>query len=134
MVRRMVDFFYTGDYKDEDGGHGEPECSGDGGLSPLRIHARMFALADMYQVDDLMTLAVGKYVKALKQGAGPTELLEPIPDVYRSTPSSVRALRDKAVAAIRGELERPGAKDALLAAYDDIADAAPAFIKDLLTS
>ncbi|KXX79896.1 hypothetical protein MMYC01_203774, partial [Madurella mycetomatis] len=54
MVRRMVDYFYTGDYDNSSGPTpdqcpGKPKSNDEEELPPLRIHARMFALADMYQ-------------------------------------------------------------------------------------
>ena len=53
MVRRMVEYFYTGDYKDcsestQEQGKEKSECSGEEMPIALCIHARMFALADMY--------------------------------------------------------------------------------------
>ncbi|RYP85012.1 hypothetical protein DL769_001055 [Monosporascus sp. CRB-8-3] len=158
MVRRMVEYFYTGDYKDcsestRDPSEGDPECSDEEGLTALCIHARMFALAEMYQVDHLQSLAVAKYGKALEKKGNIQELLDSIPDIYELTPCSVRALRDKAVMALRMELARTtrlrqsafanfgasgdqsgGAADSLIAAYDEVATESPKFLKDLLTS
>lgn len=162
VVRRMVDYFYTGDYGDPivptqtpDQCPVKPESSNEEELPPLRLHARMFALADMYQVDHLQTLAVNKYGKAVDRTSSFQDLLDSIPDVYQLTPSSVRALRDKAIIAFRAELERAprsgdwpfetsspdqsgqhskGAADALIAAYDEVAAETPEFLKDLLNS
>ncbi|GAB1320967.1 BTB domain-containing protein [Madurella fahalii] len=157
MVRRMVEYFYTGDYEDcsrseQAPTEKKPENNGssseEDGLTPLRLHAKMFALADMYQVDHLQSLAVSKYGKELGWGAKIQDILDSIPDVYQLTPSSVRALRDRAVVALRAELGKPtrlrfersgdqGDKttaDTLLEAYDEIAAESPEFLKDLLSS
>jgi hypothetical protein len=114
----------------------------------------MFALADMYQVDRLQSLAVTKYGKALEKNPSIEDLLDSISDVYQLTPPSVRALRDKAVVALRLHLERTrrlhqpaffadpdsfadesgGGTDTLMGAFDDIATGFPEFLKDLLSS
>ncbi|AEO59864.1 hypothetical protein MYCTH_2020741, partial [Thermothelomyces thermophilus ATCC 42464] len=98
MVRRMVEYFYTGNYKDcgeptQDPSKETPECSDEEGLTALCIHARVFALAEMYQVDGLQSLAVTKYGKALARSTNIQDLLDSIPDVYQLTPCTVRALR-----------------------------------------
>lgn len=116
MVRRMVEFFYTGDYEgcdrpDQALGEEKPEgndgSSEEDGLTPLCLHARMFALADMYQVDRLQSLTVSRYGKEVDRGAKMRDLLNSITDVYQLTPSSVRALRDKAVVALRTGVGKP---------------------------
>lgn len=158
MVRRMVEYFYTGDYADcdepaKDASKEKPERGDEEGLTALCVHARMFALADMYQVDRLQSLAVTKYGKALERSSGIQDLFDSIPDVYKLTPDSVRALRDKAVLALRAKLwqaMRPrqftvagsstsgdgdgGAADSLMAVYDEVATETPEFLKDLLGS
>ncbi|KAL8364645.1 hypothetical protein RB595_003769 [Gaeumannomyces hyphopodioides] len=123
------------------------------GLAASCIHARMFALADMYQVDHLQSLAATKYGKALEKRSNIQDLLDSIPDVYQLTPCSVRALRNKAVTALRVELGRTkrlrqytaadpttsgdnsgGGVDSFMAAYDEVATETPEFLKDLLSS
>jgi len=151
MVRRMVEYFYTGDYTDcsastQDPSKDKPGCSDEEGLTALCIHARMFALADIYQVDRLQSLAASKYGKALEKRSNIHDLLDSISDIYQLTPCSVRALRDMAVVALRVELGRAtrlrqssgdhsaGAADSLMAVYDEIATETPEFLKDLLSS
>lgn len=159
MVRRMVDFFYTGDYKvcsesAEEISKEKPECSDEEGLTALCTHARMFALADMYDVDRLQSLAATKYSKELEKNPNIEDLLDSVSDVYRLTPTSVRTLRDKAIVAVRVQLGRTrrlrqpnffadpepsrdesgGATDTLMAAWDEIATEFPEFLKDLLGS
>lgn len=160
MVRRMVDYFYTGDYtycseSPQDLCQGKPEHSDEEAFPEMRVHARMFALAEMYQVDGLRTLAVTKYGEATVGAKSPSiqELLDSIPDIYQLTPSSVRLLRDKVVVTLRAELGRAtrrqqvsvsnhteagdqsgGGVDTLMAVYDKIAAESPEFLKDLLSS
>ncbi|KAL8347969.1 hypothetical protein RB598_001345 [Gaeumannomyces tritici] len=158
MVRRMVEYFYTGDYTDcnettKDPSKEKSEHSDEEGLTALCIHARMFALADIYQVDRLQSLAATKYGKALEKGSNIQDLFDSIPDVYQLTPYSVRALRDKAVLALRVKLGQAirlrqftvaspstsgdnsgGAADSLMEVYDEVATETPEFLKDLLSS
>jgi len=151
LVRRMVEYFYTGDYEDcsiqfrmptvteekPAGDHGDEE---ENGLTSLRLDAEMLALAEMYQADSLQSLAVAKYGKEIV-GARTQYLLDSIPDVYDLTPSSVRALRGKAVIAVRTAITKPtrffgdeAAADIILNNYDDIIAETPEFLKDLLSS
>ncbi|EJT76900.1 hypothetical protein GGTG_06814 [Gaeumannomyces tritici R3-111a-1] len=158
MVRRMVEYFYISNYTDCNEATLDPskeklERSGEEGLTALCIHARMFALADIYQVDRLQSLAATKYGKALEKRSNLQDLLDSIPDVCQLTPCSVRALRDKAVVALRVELGQAtrlhqftvasptafgdntgGAADSLMAVYDEVATETPEFLKDLLSS
>ncbi|KAL8364643.1 hypothetical protein RB595_003769 [Gaeumannomyces hyphopodioides] len=157
MVRRMVEYFYTGDYTDCNEATRDPSKekadNDELGLAASCIHARMFALADMYQVDHLQSLAATKYGKALEKRSNIQDLLDSIPDVYQLTPCSVRALRNKAVTALRVELGRTkrlrqytaadpttsgdnsgGGVDSFMAAYDEVATETPEFLKDLLSS
>lgn len=158
MVRRMVEYFYTADYKDcgestQDPSKETPECSDEEGLTALCIHARVFALAEMYQVDGLQSLAVTKYGNAVARSANIQDLLDSIPDVYQLTPCTVRALRDKVIVGLHVELGRTtrlhqfaganpaasgdqsgGAADSLMAVYDELATESPEVLKDLLSS
>lgn len=51
LVEKLVSFFYTADYNDS-------LDSSDANLSVLQLHARMFALAEQYCIDDLRSLSV----------------------------------------------------------------------------
>ncbi|KAK0631332.1 hypothetical protein B0T14DRAFT_559145 [Immersiella caudata] len=110
LVRRLAEYFYTGDYKDwpnrssQIPGTAEKPVDDDAvedadGLTSLHLHAQIFALAEMYQVDSLHGLAAAKYDDEVVGTAMPG-LLDSIPDAYDLTPSSVRALRDKAIIAV----------------------------------
>ncbi len=110
----MVEYFYTGDYGNfgesmQKQGKEKSECSDEETPPALRLHAQVFALAEMYQVNPLQDLAVTKYSKALGTIPDIERLLDSIPDVYQLTPTSVRALRDKAIIAFRTLLVRVGA-------------------------
>jgi hypothetical protein len=97
----MVEYFYTGDYEDtleprQDPGDEELRYK-DNDESPtaLCLHASMFALADMYQVDGLKSLAVTKYSSTVAEGANIHDILGSIQAVYGLTPSSVQTLSSR---------------------------------------
>lgn len=155
----MVEFFYIGDYEGcdiqlspvvgtDETPAGNPADEERNDLTPLRLHAQMFALAEMYQVDPLQSLAVAKYIKDVEMGATIEDMLQSIPDIYDLTPISARSLRDKAVIAVRTKLRglpryhngvytvsatKKVAADILIAKYDDIVAETPEFLKDLLS-
>jgi hypothetical protein len=156
-VRRMVDFFYTCDYADckqtaLEGLAEEPSVlqwseDDDGeGVPPLILHARMFALAEMYQVDQLKTLAINKYSGATERGATVQDILASIPEVYQ--PTTCSTLRKRLITALRSQLGRrssewsktskektsESAANTLLEAVDEHAEGSPDFLKDLLSS
>ncbi|KAK5659736.1 hypothetical protein OQA88_947 [Cercophora sp. LCS_1] len=151
LVRRMVEYFYRGDYEDhrsspdipiEDNKPAEPDESDAGhDISKLQLHARMFALADMYQVEGLQSLATAKYMAALESSTNMKQILQSVPDVFNLTPPSARQLRDKVVVALRSHRlwwtlssESSGGADHVTAAYDQLAVDAPDFLKELLGS
>lgn len=108
MVRHMIQYFYTGDYtncgKTTQSHNAESPEDRDKDLNPLRTHAKMFALADMYQIEGLMNLAATRYGEALDKHISVEEIFDSIPDVYGLTPETVRALRDRVVLALRTKL------------------------------
>ena len=162
LVRRMIEFFYTGDYQDwgdqpsqvpgekqKKNHENRDNDSEENTVTALCLHAKMFALADMYQVDRLQSMAVAKYGKELERGASMQDVLDSIPDVYQLTPSTVRALRDRAIIAVRTGVRKPTqrlfetsgdqsrnevAADTLLGNWDGIVAESPDFLKDLLSS
>ena len=149
MVRRMIDYFYTLDYADGE----RPKSFPEKGPYLPRIHATMFALANMYQVDGLQSLAASKFAKALKEGGTLSvrfsNVIVSIPDVYELTPCSVRTLLDMAVEGFRAfhaEIVRGARRDAVPPAgagvpvdivmrqISDLVGRTPDFVKDILSS
>ncbi|KAL8645535.1 MAG: hypothetical protein Q9210_006657, partial [Variospora velana] len=105
IIQRLMSFFYTGDYGDLpsiqpsfffvheycDAG------TDDRRQESLILHCAMYACADRYSVADLKTQAEGKF-QALVVSFWPLkELPTLIADVYTSTPSNDRGLRDSIV-------------------------------------
>ncbi|KAK1752627.1 hypothetical protein QBC47DRAFT_404950 [Echria macrotheca] len=181
LVRRMVDYFYIGNYnpveddesnEDAHGQEEEEEQRGEGDgeetagepvseeltdddLPPLRLHAKMFALAEMYGVGPLKDLAMKKYMSVVLKGVPIQDIIDSVPDIYGPTAEKVRGMRDTAVAATRARLAqdrfRVGNRTAIFAKskktepaevriaaflenFGDTFAAYPEFVKDLLAS
>jgi hypothetical protein len=125
-LEKMVTFFYNTDYDDDlpDGTE----------LSLLQLHTRMFALADQYEILNLSTIAAKKYCSRCAVSWTPTEFLASIRDVYGSTPSCVRNLRDSACMAIRKHLPQMLDDESIAKLYEETLTENPDFAKDLLKS
>ncbi|EED11743.1 conserved hypothetical protein [Talaromyces stipitatus ATCC 10500] len=127
IVDRFVQFLYTGDYTISEKDHEGVD------LSPMQYHARVFALADKYDVKTLCDLAANKYYDRLKNDFDYVEFLDSIPDVYQRTLPQSR-LRILAVRFSRERIEDALRDNSNLEKYDNIASQVPAFTKDLLDS
>jgi hypothetical protein len=125
MVEKMINYLYTADY-DSDENVDQPD------ISRLQFHARMFALADKYDIEGLCLLSSEKFLSRFRSSPSALELLESIPDVYTLTPSSVRTLRDKATLCARTNFKKYLRDQSVREAYEKIATEYPEFIKDVL--
>ncbi|KAJ4176988.1 hypothetical protein NW759_017477, partial [Fusarium solani] len=126
----MVDFFYTGDYTEES----EEEDTGEDTTPVLSVHAAMFALADKYNIDELSVLSEKKYSENLTKNPDVFNFLLSISEVYNSTPTSSRGLRDRALAFAREKLPGFLTLSDTKAEFDKATADTPEFIKDLLYS
>lgn len=123
-----MQFLYTGDYasiSEKDREHVD--------LSPLKFHARVFALADKYDVKFLCDLAANKYYFRLRDNFDYVEFLDSIPDVYQLTPPQSR-MRMLAVRFSRERIEYALRDSSSLETFDKITLQVPPFTKDLLDS
>jgi speckle-type POZ protein len=130
MVRRMVDFFYTGDYTEEP----EEEDTGEDEIPVLSVHAAMFALADKYNIEGLTVLSAKKYSENLTKNPDIFNFLLSIPEVYNSTPTSSRGLRDRALAFAREKLPEALTSSDAKEGFDEVTAETPEFINELLYS
>lgn len=124
-LKKMVRFFYDMDYDDN-----LPE---ETDMSLLQLHARMFALADVYDIPGLRAIAQEKYSSRCAVWR-PREFLESIHDVYERTPTTIRQLRDAACIAIRKNLPKMLEDEGIAGFYEEILTEIPEFTKDLLRS
>ncbi|KAI9809482.1 MAG: hypothetical protein M1826_003896, partial [Phylliscum demangeonii] len=106
LVRRMIDFLYKLDYSDE----GEPPNPSseyeDGAVirespptdllecSALTVHARMYAIADKYQIPGLKDLSKRKFSTTVTDKWNNESFSHAVRVVYNSTPQNDRGLRD----------------------------------------
>ena len=123
-LKKLVDFFYSSEYDDC-----LPE---EADISLLQLHARMFALADQYDIPGLSHLAAEKYFSRCTASWEPLEFLVSLQDVYETTPVSTRLLRNTACTAIRKQLPRMLDNKDVAEMYDKILSGTPDFTKDLL--
>jgi hypothetical protein len=131
IVQCMVEYIYTGNYDDVSGTPGF-QCLGD--PSPQCINARVFALADKYQMEGLQALSIGKYSHALEETRDVGLFFRTLPDVFALTPQNVGGLRDVAIQFARKHLARGLQEPRVKAMYDDLVVEIPEFPRDLLSS
>ncbi|KAH6874682.1 BTB/POZ protein [Thelonectria olida] len=130
MVRRLVDFLYTGDYTEKY----EEEVAGEDPISILSVHVAMFALADKYDIEELSALSGKKYCEYLTKNPDVSNFLLSIPEIYESTPTSSRGLRDHALSFSREKLPEFLTGRASKELFDEVAADSPEFIRELLYS
>ncbi len=125
-LQRMVDYFYHADYSDDLGEKAE--------IHPLQLHVKMFSLGDQYEIPHLSTVAAQKYSTRCTSSWDAFEFLTSIADIYETTPSCIKQLRDMACLEIRKHL--PGMlKNTIVAEeYEKILVEVPDFAKELLKS
>ena len=126
----MLQHLYTLDYsghKISIGDEEEPSY-----VSDLHTHASVYALGDEYGIVDLKEEALWKFKEAMEAKKGYNDelelLIEVIPTVYETTPSSDRGLRDVVVAFGAEKLERM--KD--VSGFESAVTQAPAYIVEVL--
>lgn len=131
IVQGMVEYLYTGSYDDKRAGASDETLER---TSAAKFNARMFALADKYQIDDLQTLSVSKYTKAIKEHSDLHTFFETIPDVYLMTPDTARGLRDAALSFSRYHLGTSLHIPEIRKAFDQVSVDVPDFARELLNS
>jgi hypothetical protein len=125
LFTKMMDYFYAGDYGDTGlGKEGEPH-------SILDFHAKIFALADKYDVELLRKRAVDHYKYRLKK-CDALEFLENISVVYGSTPPPIRSLRNVVIQYTKSRLQRIAyEQEGVQEAFLEVVKQAPEFAIDL---
>jgi len=129
-LKKMVNFFYNMSYDDDIPEETEQETGPC--ISPLQLHARMFALGDRYDISGLREVAVKKYSSKCAVAWIPLEFLESISDVYGRTPASLRQLRDAACVVARKNLPKMLDDESVATVYEKVLTETPEFTKDLL--
>lgn len=83
MVDHMLRFLYTSNYLDN-----------AEGSRPLLVDAKVYAMADKYDISDLKHLAQEKFAAALNAGWDIVSFPDVVETVYTTTLASDRGLRD----------------------------------------
>ncbi|KAJ6284636.1 hypothetical protein J3E71DRAFT_359388 [Bipolaris maydis] len=123
-LEKLVDFFYSSKYDD---------CLLErADISLLQLHARMFALADWYDIPGLSHLAVKKYSSRCTTSWEPLEFLVSLQDVYGDTPADIKPLRNTACWAIWRHLPEILDNKEVATMYNKTLSEIPDFTKDLL--
>lgn len=122
MVAFLYNFDYDNDMPDE------PD------MSLLQLHARMFALADQYDIPSLGTLALRKYSSRCTVSWNPIEFLGSIQIVYETTPSCIRQLRKTVCMVIRKHLPSMLREEHVAQMCEEVFTENVEFTKDLLRS
>lgn len=134
VVKKMLDYLYTGDYSElidhspMDVQTEEPTLA----ISPLQLHANLFALGDKYCIPELCVTALGKYSNIIESDFDPFAYLESIPDIFFSPLRNNTGLKDVAVLVPRDNLEFHLRDASVRAKYDLITAQVPEFAKQLL--
>jgi hypothetical protein len=126
QLEKLVQFFYSLDY--------DETIPVEVDVSSYQLHAQMFALADLYDIPELLSVAAHKYLARCHNVWKPLELLSSIPDVYDSTPLSVPLLRNIACTAIRKKLPTMLEEEIVAGRFNETVIASPEFAKELLQS
>ena len=126
MLHHIYGFDYSG-HKISIGDEEEPSH-----VSELHTHASMYALGDEYGIEDLKDEALWKFKRTMEANKAHDDelesVIEVIPTVYGTTPSSDRRLRDTIVAFGATNLER--IKD--LSGFESAVTQVPAYIVEVL--
>ncbi|KAG6105194.1 hypothetical protein E4U31_001525 [Claviceps sp. LM219 group G6] len=141
LVRRMLDYIYTGDYDDFDSStlvHKDHLSPGDVAkleiLGHVPLHADMMELGETYLVEGLSQLTSYKFTKLLTSLFTSTVIVDIIPKVYalNSGPSDV--FRKSVIDDMRERLLRRSLAADMEELLEDVMRDVPQFTHDLLKS
>jgi hypothetical protein len=124
LLEKLVQFFYTLDYSDVVPVNTE--------MSPLQLHAKMFGLADEYDIPGLLGVAASKYSARCLDSWEPLEFLTSIPDMCDAAPARISLLRHTACMAIRKKLPEMLNDEAVAERYKKTVAENHEFATDLL--
>lgn len=122
----MVEFFYSLDYD-------EVEDTEKNGVSPLQLHARMFAIGDRFDIPDLRVVAVQKYLNRCSLSWDDLEFLGSIREIYTSTPDSIPQLRNAAVSVAWKKARSMQDTEGVRKVYEEVTKEVPEFTRHLLS-
>ncbi|KAG6097398.1 hypothetical protein E4U31_005117 [Claviceps sp. LM219 group G6] len=143
LVRRMLDYIYTGKYDDLPSNH--PTATQDGKRSSTKVaklgpalqvllHAKMMELGDMYLVDGLGLFANERFGVFLKSETTRNILVDIVPEVYAMEFKSCRLIRKILIDSMRRRLARGPLSVEVEGSLEDATKDVPEFTRDLFKS
>ncbi|KAG6067757.1 hypothetical protein E4U32_002926 [Claviceps aff. humidiphila group G2b] len=141
LVRRMLDYIYTGNYDDlpsnhpkQDGKRSSPKVAKLGPAPHVLLHAKMMELGDMYLVDGLGLFANERFGVFLKSETTRNILVDIVPEVYAMEFKSCRLIRKILIDCMRKRLARRPFPAEAEEPFEDATRDVPEFTRDLVKS
>ncbi|KAJ5247214.1 hypothetical protein N7468_002197 [Penicillium chermesinum] len=130
LVKKMIDYVYTGDYSDLLDSPTDNPVDPKEPLPPisvLQLHAQIFILGDKYCIAELCDTAVEKYLTRIEEQFDPLEFLDSLPDVFFTELEKNMELRTAAIRISRQRLVSCFQDAAVRGKYESIAAQVPGF-------
>ncbi|KAG6182607.1 hypothetical protein E4U36_003233 [Claviceps purpurea] len=141
LVRRMLDYIYTGDYDDFDSSilmqkdHLSPQQVHELDIVDyLALHLKMMELGDMYMVEGLSQLANEKFAKHLASQTARDILVTIVPEVYALTIDSSDTTRKVVIDCMTKKMSPLPLADDVEESLEDVAKNVPEFTCELFKS
>ncbi|KAG6238746.1 hypothetical protein E4U25_001452 [Claviceps purpurea] len=141
LVRRMLDYIYTGNYDDlpskgptQDGKRSSTKVAKLGSAPHVLLHAKMMELGDMYLVDGLGLFANERFGILLKSETTRNILVDIIPEVYAMEIKSCKLIRKTLIDLMRRRLAHRPLLAEVEGSWENATRDVPEFTRDLFKS
>ncbi|KAG6053369.1 hypothetical protein E4U17_004749 [Claviceps sp. LM77 group G4] len=141
LVRRMLDYIYTGTYDDlpsnaptQDGKRSSTKVAKLGPAPHVLLHAKMMEIGDKYLVDGLGLFANERFGVLLKSETTRNILVDIVPEVYAMEFKSCRLIRKALVDSMRRRLTHRNLSAEAEGSLEDATRDVPEFTRDLFKS
>ncbi|KAG5932067.1 hypothetical protein E4U53_001499 [Claviceps sorghi] len=134
LVKRMLDYMYTGQYDEAGPGTAVEEdenlfgkLSQLGTAWPIVLHVHMMGLADMCMVDGLRQLATEKVKKLVENDITRSMVPKYLAEIYALTPRSGCIIREIAISSMRERLAKRHLEADITSQLEDAMKTVPDF-------
>ncbi|KAG6113615.1 hypothetical protein E4U13_003735 [Claviceps humidiphila] len=141
LVRRMLDYIYTGKYEElssevpeEDSESSSSELDEPGPDPKVMLHAKMMEMGDIYLVDGLGLHANDRFNIRLKYQTTRNILVDIVPKVYAMEFKSCKLIRTTLIDCMRKILARRPLPADVEESWEDATRDVPEFTRDLVKS
>ncbi|KAG6284896.1 hypothetical protein E4U09_007584 [Claviceps aff. purpurea] len=143
LVRRMIDYIYTGDYDNFDSSilvqknhlSTQDVAVFDNDIADyLTLHTKMMELGDMYMVEGLSQRTIEKLAEHLESQTARDILVTIVPEVYALKTNSSEKIRKVVTECIRRKMSRLPLADDVEESLEGVAKNVPEFTCELLKS